>query len=158
MKSYRFATEKDIPLILKMIKELAIYEKAEERALATPEDVYENVFNNKVAHVIFALNDEGKEVGFALYFYNYSTWTGKKGLYLEDLFVLVEHRHQGFGKYLIKTLAKIAVEENCGRFEWQCLDWNQSSIDFYLSLGAVPMNGWTQYRLEGKAISDLINK
>ena len=158
MKRYREATEKDVLLIIGMIKELARYENAEEKAQASEEDILNNVIHNKHARVIFAINDEDKEVGFALFFYNFSTWTGKKGLYLEDLFVLEEYRKQGFGKFLIKTLGEIAIKEDCARFEWQCLDWNKPSIDFYLSLGAKPMNEWTQYRLEGKSLLNIVNK
>ena len=103
--------------------------------------------------MIFALED-GKEVGFALFFHNFSTFLGRRGLYLEDLFVLPEYRGKGYGKAILKKLANIALERNCGRMEWWCLDWNQPSIDFYKSLGAVSMDEWTVYRLTGETLEN----
>ncbi len=143
---YRYAEEKDSALILEFIKGIAVYEEMLELVVNTPEMIRDLLFVQKRAEVIFALED-GKEVGFALFFHNYSTFVGRSGLYLEDLFVWPEYRKKGYGKGLFKTLAKIAVERNCGRMEWTCLDWNKPSIDFYLSMGAVPMDEWTTYRL-----------
>ena len=110
--------------------------------------------DQKKAEVIFAM-EKGKEVGFALFFHNFSTFLGRAGLYLEDLFVLPEYRGKGYGKQILQKLAAIAVQRKCGRLEWLCLDWNQSSIDFYLSLGAEPMSDWTVYRFSGDTLQDL---
>ena len=145
---YRFATEADTGLILGFIKGLAEYEKMSDEVVADEELLKEWIFEKRTAEVIFALED-GKEVGFALFFHNFSTFLGRAGLYLEDLFIVPEHRGKGYGKGLLAVLANIAVERGCGRFEWICLDWNKSAIDLYLSLGAVPMEGWTVYRLTG---------
>lgn len=150
----RFAARDDIPLILSFIKELAEYEKMSDQVVADENLLTEWLFNKKTAEVIFAL-DDGKEVGFALFFYNFSTFLGKAGIYLEDLFVRREYRGRGYGKGLIKKLAAIAVERGCGRLEWCCLDWNNPSIDFYLSLGAKPMNEWTTYRCDGELLKNL---
>ena len=146
--AYRFAEEKDTALILHFIRELAEYEKMLDEVVATEELLREWIFEKKNAEVIFALEGD-KEVGFALFFHNFSTFLGRAGIYLEDLFVLPEHRGKGYGKGLLKTLAKIAVERGCGRLDWSCLDWNKPSIDFYLSLDAKPMDEWTVYRLAG---------
>ncbi|MBQ8763682.1 MAG: GNAT family N-acetyltransferase [Clostridia bacterium] len=151
MNVIRFATEKDTDLILGFIKGLAEYEKMENEVTATPELLKEWIFEKKKAEVIFAL-DNGKEVGFALFFHNFSTFLGKSGIYLEDLFVLPEYRGKGHGKALLKQLAKITVERGCGRLEWCCLDWNKPSIDFYLSLGAIPLDDWTIYRMTGETL------
>ena len=118
---------------------------------ATEALLEEWIFDRKKAQVLFALQ-EGKEVGIALYFYNFSTFLGRAGIYLEDLFVLPEYRGKGYGKGLLKKLAAIAVEEGCGRLEWSCLNWNRPSIDFYLAMGAVPMKEWTVYRLTGETL------
>lgn len=152
--TYRYATENDIGTILAFVRQLAVYEHMEDQVVAT-EDLYrEWLFEKGKAEVIFALEGE-KEVGIALFFHNFSTWLGRAGIYLEDLFVLPEYRGKGYGKGLLKQLAKIAVERGCGRLEWSCLDWNQPSIDFYLSLGAVPMDEWTVYRLTGDTLTNL---
>ncbi len=151
MKNIRFATEKDTDLILEFIKGLATYEKMENEVVATPELLKEWIFEKKKAEVIFAL-DNGKEVGFALFFHNFSTFLGRSGIYLEDLFVIPEYRGKGHGKALLKELAKITVERGCGRLEWCCLDWNRPSIDFYLSLGAKPLDDWTIYRMTGNEL------
>lgn len=153
----RYATRQDVPLILEFIKELAVYEKMLDEVVATPEILEEWLFNKQKAEVIFALN-EGKEVGFALFFHNFSTFLGRSGLYLEDLYVKPEFRGKGYGKGLLTELAKIAVERGCGRFEWVCLDWNQPGIDFYKKMGAVPMSNWTIYRMAGQTLSDLGSK
>ena len=112
------------------------------------------LFDKKAAEVLFAL-EEGKEVGFALFFHNFSTFLGRAGIYLEDLYVKPEYRGKGYGKALLKELARIAVERGCGRLEWSCLDWNQPSIDFYLSLDAKPMDEWTLYRAAGETLHKL---
>ncbi|KAF1303766.1 GNAT family N-acetyltransferase [Enterococcus saccharolyticus] len=151
---FRFATKEDVPLILTFIKELATYEKLLAEVVATEADLEKSLFEQKHAEVLFAVVD-GKEVGFALFFHNYSTFLGKAGLYLEDLYVTPEVRGQGIGKKLLKKLAQIALERDCGRLEWWCLDWNQTSIDFYLSLHAEPMNEWTSYRLTGENLKKL---
>ena len=156
--NYRFAEKKDAALILSFIKELADYEKMADQVVATEELLAEWVFEKKKAEVIFALSDDGKEVGFALFFHNFSTFLGRAGLYLEDLFVKPEYRGEGYGKGLLKALAEIAVERGCGRFEWWCLDWNTPSIDFYKSMGAVPMSDWTVYRIAGNTLEDLGKK
>ena len=151
---FRFAQEKDTALILYFIKELAKYEKMLDDVVATEEILKEWIFEKGKAEVIFALED-GVEVGFALFFHNFSTFLGRSGLYLEDLFVKPEFRGKGYGKALLKKLAQIAVERGCGRFEWSCLDWNKPSIDVYLSLGAKPMEDWTLYRLTGEALAKM---
>ncbi len=152
---YRFATENDIPLILEFIRELATYEKMLDEVVADEALLREWIFEKNRAEVIFALEDN-IEVGFALFFHNFSTFLGRAGIYLEDLFVLPEYRGKGYGKGMIKELARIAVERGCGRLEWACLDWNQPSIDFYLSLGAEPMKEWTVYRVAGQTLKDLV--
>ena len=152
--NYRTATEKDLNKILEFIKALAVYEKMENLVIATEKDLKEWLFEKGVARFIFALEGE-KEVGFALYFYNYSTFLGRAGIYLEDLFVYPEYRGKGYGKGLLKTLARFAKEENLGRVEWTCLSWNTPSIDFYLSLGAEKLDGWKLFRLSGENISKL---
>lgn len=145
---FRLATEQDAALILDFIKGLAAYEKMSDQVVATEELLREWIFEKQKAEVLFAM-ENGKEVGFALFFHNFSTFLGRAGIYLEDLFVLPEYRGRGHGKALIRALARIAVERGCGRLEWSCLDWNRPSIDFYLSLGAEPMDEWTVYRLTG---------
>ena len=151
---YRYATSNDVPLILEFIKELAIYEKMLDTVVASEELIYDWLFNKKIAEVIFAL-EENIEVGFALFFHNFSTFLGKGGIYLEDLYVKPDYRGKGYGKGLLRTLSKITVERNCGRLEWCCLNWNQPSIDFYLSIGAQPMDEWTTYRLTGETLEKL---
>ena len=152
--TFRFAQEKDTALILYFIKALAEYENMLDEVVATEEILREWLFEKEKAEVLFAVAD-GKEVGFALFFHNFSTFLGRAGLYLEDLFVLPEYRGKGYGKALLKKLAAIAVERGCGRLEWCCLDWNKPSIDFYLSLGAQPLSDWTTYRVTGKTLSQL---
>ena len=147
----RFATKEDADKILYFINQLAKYENMENDVIATEELLEEWIFDKKKAEVIFAV-DNGKEVGFALFFHNFSTFLGRAGIYLEDLFVLEEYRGKGYGKGLLKELARITVERGCGRLEWSCLDWNKPSIDFYKSLGAVPMDEWTVYRLTGETL------
>lgn len=151
---FRFAEEKDVPLILQFIKDLAEYEHMLDEVVATEALLTEWIFQKEKAEVIFVLED-GQEVGFALFFHNFSTFLGRAGIYLEDLYVKPEYRHKGYGKGLLKKLAQIAVERGCGRLEWWCLDWNQPSIDFYLSLGAEPMEDWTVYRIAGDTLQKL---
>ena len=150
----RYANEKDCALILEFIKGLADYEKMSDEVVATEQLLREWIFEKKKAEVIFAC-ENGKEVGFALFFHNFSTFLGRAGIYLEDLYVMPEYRKRGYGKALLKKLASIAVERGCGRLEWSCLDWNKPSIDFYLSLGAVPMSDWTVYRVTGDTLKTL---
>lgn len=144
---YRKANENDVVLILHFIKAIAEYEKMSDEVVATEELLYDWLFEKRIAEVIFAMED-GLEVGFALFFHNFSTFLGRGGIHLEDLYVYPEYRGKGYGKGLIQELAKIATKRGCGRIEWTCLNWNKPSIDFYLSLGATPMNDWTIYRLD----------
>ena len=150
---YRYATEQDVDKVLFFIKGIAKYEKMSDEVVADEALLKEWIFEKKSAEVIFAMED-GKEVGFALFFHNFSTFVGRAGLYLEDLFVLPEHRKKGYGKKLFQQVAKIAVERGCGRMEWCCLNWNQPSIDFYRSFGARPMSDWTTYRLAGETLEN----
>ena len=152
--TFRFAERSDCALILDFIRRLAEYEHLEHEVAATEELLAEWIFDKHSAEVLFAVVD-AKEAGFALFFPNYSTFLGRAGLYLEDLFVLPEYRRCGIGSALFRKLAQIAVERGYGRFEWWCLDWNKASIDFYLSLGAVPMSDWTVYRVTGTALAEL---
>lgn len=152
--TFRFAEAADTPLILEFIKKLADYEHMLDQVVADEATLADQLFHRKNAQVLFALED-GKEVGFALFFHNFSTFLGRAGIYLEDLYVLPEYRGKGYGKALLKKLARIAVERGCGRLEWWCLDWNRPSIDFYLSLGAEPMADWTVYRLTGKTLEEM---
>ncbi|MFI3244177.1 MAG: GNAT family N-acetyltransferase [Akkermansia sp.] len=154
---YRQAREGDVPLILHFIEQLADYERMSDDVVATPELLHEWLFEKKVAEVIFAVAD-GQEVGMALFFHNFSTFLGRGGIYLEDLFVLPEQRGKGYGKGLLIELAKLATQRGCGRLEWCCLNWNQPSIDFYRSLNAIPMDEWTTYRLTGDALTALAQK
>ena len=151
---FRYAERKDGGLILKFIKDLAKYEKMENEVIATEALLKEWIFDKQKAEVIFALKD-GKEVGFALFFHNFSTFLGRAGIYLEDLYVMPKHRGFGYGRAILRKLAQIAVERGCGCLEWWCLDWNKPSIDFYLSLGAEPMSDWTAYRIAGDTLNKL---
>lgn len=151
---YRQATEGDEATILHFIQQLADYERMSDDVVATPELLHEWLFGKKVAEVIFAVAD-GQEVGMALFFHSFSTFLGRGGIYLEDLFVLPEQRGKGYGKGLLIELAKLAKQRGCGRLEWCCLNWNRPSIDFYLSLQAIPMDEWTTYRLTGDALTEL---
>ncbi len=152
--TFRYAEKKDCGLILHFIRQLASYERMLDEVVATEELLKEWIFEQKKAEVIFACED-GQEIGFALFFHNFSTFLGRAGIYLEDLYVLPEYRNKGYGKAILKKLAQIAVERGCGRLEWWCLDWNQPSIEFYLSLGAEPMKDWTVYRITGDTLKDL---
>ena len=152
--TFRFAKEEDCALILRFIRGLAAYEKMSDQVAATEELLREWIFEKKKAEVLFVC-DGDTEVGFALFFHNFSTFLGRAGIYLEDLFVLPEHRGKGYGKALLRRLAQITVERGCGRLEWSCLDWNTPSIAFYRSLGAVQMEDWTTYRLTGETLEEL---
>ena len=149
--TFRAAQAGDENRILFFIKELAKYEKMEDEVVATPQLLRAWIFERQKAEVIFPVID-GKEIGFALFFHNFSTFLGRAGLYLEDLFILPEYRGKGYGKATLKELARIAVSRGCGRLEWWYLDWNRPSIDFYLSLGAQPMDEWTTNRLTGETL------
>lgn len=152
--TFRAAVRKDVPLIYQMICDLAAYENLLGEVVCDEAILEDWLFDRQRAEVIFAMIDN-KEVGFALFFHNFSTFLGRSGLYLEDLYVLPEYRHQGVGTTLFKELARIAVERECGRMEWWCLDWNQASIDFYKGLGAEAMEDWTVYRLSGDTLHRL---
>ena len=154
---FRYAQKEDAGLILDFIKELAEYEKMSDEVVATEELLTEWIFEKKKAEVIFAVED-GKEVGFALFFHNFSTFLGRAGIYLEDLFVLPEYRKKGYGKALLKYLAKFALESGFGRMEWACLNWNTPSIDFYLKMGAKRMVDWNIYRLQDETLKDIQEK
>ena len=153
--TFRNAEEQDCGKILYFIKQLAGYEKMEDQVVATEEILREWIFEKKKAEVIFGCFD-GKEIGFAVFFHNFSTFLGRAGIYLEDLFVLPEYRGRGFGKAFLVKLAETALERGCGRLEWACLDWNEPSIEFYKSLGAVPMDDWTVYRADGETMRKMV--
>ena len=152
--TFRFAAAEDCSLILDFIRQLALYEKMADQVVADEALLREWIFDRGKAEVLFAMEGD-REVGFALFFHNFSTFLGRAGLYLEDLFVLPEYRGRGYGKALLRKLGAIAVERGCGRLEWSCLDWNRPSIDFYRSLGAVPMEAWTTYRVSGETLQAL---
>lgn len=155
MLTIRPATPDDVPLIKQFIRDLAEYERAPEQAVATEEDLLRDGFGPHPKYRCVLAFWEGQPAGFAFFFYNYSTWQGQPGLYLEDLFVKPVFRGKGIGKALLLHLAKIAVDENCGRFQWQVLDWNTPAIDFYKSLGAQVMKEWLTMRVEGENIRKL---
>lgn len=152
--NFRNAERKDIALILQFIRELAEYEKLLDEVVADEATLEEWIFDKQKAEVLFALEGE-EEIGFALFFHNFSTFLGRAGIYLEDLYVKPEYRGKGYGKAILKKLAAIAVERGCGRLEWWCLDWNTPSIEFYRSLGAEAMDDWTVYRITGETLSIL---
>jgi GNAT superfamily N-acetyltransferase len=145
----------DAQLILDMITELAVYEKLVHEVVATRADIERSLFGADATATAVICMMDAKPIGYAIYFFNYSTWLGKNGLYLEDLYVSPLYRKHGAGKALLKHLARIAVDNGCGRFEWSVLDWNQLAIDFYRSLGAKPLDGWVGYRLTGEALRAL---
>jgi len=150
----RFANQEDISIILDFIKELAQYEKMADQVTANEEILRKTLFVEKRAEVIFC-EYKSQPVGFALFFHNYSTFLAKPGIYLEDLFVYPTMRRKGIGKKLLVFLAKLAIERDCGRLEWWCLDWNKSAIDFYLKIGAKPMCDWTVYRVDTEGLKML---
>ena len=153
-RTVRFATPADVPTILQLIRELAEYEHAADQVVATEDMLRAEIFERGHAEVLLA-EEDGQTAGFALFFHSFSTWLGRAGIYLEDLFVRPEFRGRGHGKALLVQLARIARERGCGRLEWACLNWNQPSIDFYLSLGAQRMDIWNTYRLEGDTLNAL---
>lgn len=144
----------DVNLILDLIKEIATYEKMLSEVVATEESLTKSLFENKEATVLL-VEAAGTIIGYVIYFFNYSTFIGRKGFYLEDIYLKEEYRGRGYGKEIFKTMGSIAYEENCERMEWTCLNWNTPSINFYKSLGAVPMSEWTVYRLTGDKIKEL---
>jgi len=148
----RKATAHDAALILNFITALAVYEKAEHEVLATESDICNSLFGEDATAHCLVCSIKEQPVGFAVYFFNYSTWLGKSGLYLEDLYILPEHRGSGAGSALLKYLAAVAVARGCGRFEWSVLDWNEPAIRFYESLGAKPQDEWITYRLTAEAM------
>jgi GNAT superfamily N-acetyltransferase len=156
----RFATEADIDVIGQLIRGLAVYEKLEHEVSWTPEQLRHNLFGpRRYAEVLLAEDDAtGQVVGFGLFFHNFSTFLGKPGIYLEDLFVWPEHRGKGWGKALLRELARLAIERDCGRLEWWVLDWNYPSIAFYKSMGATAMNEWTVFRVAGAALERLAGR
>ena len=155
--SIRFAAREDIPTILGFIRALAAYEKMEDQVIADETLLETWIFEKRKAEVLLAFEGD-TPVGFALFFHNFSTWLGRAGIYLEDLFVLPEYRGRGYGKLLLKRLARIAVQRGCGRLEWVCLDWNEPSIAFYKSVGATALDEWTTYRVTGDALLALASR
>ena len=155
--SIRFAAREDVPTILEFIRALAAYEKMEDQVIADETLLETWIFEKRKAEVLLAFEGD-TPVGFALFFHNFSTWLGRAGIYLEDLFVLPEYRGRGYGKQLLKRLARIAVQRGCGRLEWACLDWNEPSIAFYKSVGATALDEWTTYRVTGDALLALASR
>ena len=153
----RPARPKEAGLFLEFIKKLDVYSKCADEVVADETTVYHSLFVERSAEVVFA-EEDGAVVGFALFFHNFSTFVGRKGLYLEDLFIIPEKRGRGYGKALLKHLAKIAVERHCGRMEWICLDWNEPALKVYRSIGAVPMDEWTVQRLDEGALKRFAGK
>lgn len=156
--SLRFATVEDVPLILKLIRGLAEYERLASEAVVTEDGLRKSLFGERPQAEVIIAELGGQPAGFALFFHNFSTFLGKHGLYLEDLFVFPEFRGHGIGRALMARLARIAVERDCGRFEWWVLDWNAPAIGFYESLGARPMSDWTVYRLTGEPLARLADE
>ncbi len=150
----RNAEEKDIPVIYELIKELAVYEKMEDKLIATEEILKESLFSKKAAEIAIA-EYNGLPAGYAMYFYNFSSFIGKPGLYLEDIYIRPQYRGRGYGKSILSYLAELAVKKDCWGMEWTCLDWNEPSIRFYESIGAVHHEGWRIYRLKGEALVNL---
>lgn len=153
----REAIPEDSQIIFDFIMELAIYEKLPNAVKTTVKEIKDSIFAPNSTVKALICEEDGKAIGYAVYFYNYSTWLGKKGIYLEDLYVSEAKRGKGAGKAMIKYLAKKAISENCGRFEWACLDWNTPSREFYESFGAVALNEWIGYRLEGETLEKFAN-
>ena len=148
----RQARPEDAVAIYDMIYELAVYEKAPEEVVTTPDEIRKTLFGADSKTEALVAEYAGHAVGYAVFFTSYSTWLGRNGIYMEDLYVSPEYRSKGAGKALLKNIAQCAVERHCGRLEWSVLDWNQSAIDFYLSIGAVPQSEWVRYRLDGEAL------
>jgi len=158
MINIRAATLEDAPLLLDFIMELAIYEKAADQVVATPERIRDSLFGTDAKAKALVCLVDNKPAGYAVYFYSYSTWLGSNGLYLEDVYVTPAFRGRGAGKAMLRFLARIAVEQKCERFEWSVLDWNTPAIEFYQALGAEPLNEWIRYRLTGEALLRLAGK
>ena len=152
--TFRYAEETDMGLLLQFVKELAEYERLLVEVVATEDTLLESLFEKKAAGAFFAVVD-GTEVGFCVFYYNFSSFVGRAGIFIEDIYVKPEHRGRGYGKAMMKKVAQMAVEQGCGRMEWSCLDWNEPSIRFYLSLGATPMDEWTVYRMAGDALKGM---
>jgi len=152
--TFRHADQTDMGLLLRFIKELAVYEKLLDEVVATEDTLLEWLFEKKAAGAFFAVVD-GTEVGFCVFYYNYSSFVGRAGIFIEDIYVKPEYRGHGYGKAIMKKVAQMATEEGCGRVEWSCLDWNEPSIRFYRSLGARPMDEWTVYRMAGDTLKDM---
>ena len=153
--SIRKATQQDAELIMRFIIELAVYEKAEHEVVTSANELRRTLFGeDSKAHALIC-DIDGEPAGYAVYFFNYSTWLGRNGIYLEDVYVTPRYRGRGAGKALLKHVAGIAVENDCGRFEWSVLDWNTPAIEFYQSVGASPQDEWTIYRITGEALSKL---
>lgn len=150
----RAATAADAPLLHELVTALAVYEREPQAVEASVEDLRASLFGDGATAHALVCEVRGEAVGFAVYFFNYSTWLGRNGLYLEDLFVRPEHRGHGAGLALLRHLARLAVEQGCGRFEWSVLDWNQPAIEFYRAAGARAMDEWTIYRMQGQALAD----
>lgn len=153
----RPAQPKETGLVLEFIKKLAAYEKCSDEVVADETTLYQSLFVEKAAEVVFA-EEDGVIIGFALFFHNFSTFVGRKGLYLEDLFIIPEKRGLGYGKAILKYLADIAVERNCGRMEWICLDWNAPSLAFYRSIGAFPLDEWTVQRMTEERVKAFVKE
>ena len=153
----RQARRSDVPVLMNMILELAEYEKLTDQVTATEKSLTEWIFDEVKAEALLA-EENGAPVGYAIYFHNFSSFAGRAGVFLEDLYVRPAARKKGCGKALIRRVAAITRERGCVRLEWNCLDWNRSSIAFYRALGAVPLDAWTTYRLDGQALSDLAGK
>ncbi|MBO9621464.1 MAG: GNAT family N-acetyltransferase [Sphingomonas sp.] len=153
----RPSTPADVPLILRLVRELAEYEREPDAVVATEAMLHDALFERRFAEAVIAEKD-GEAVGFALFFHNFSTWTGKPGIYLEDLYVTPEARGGGAGKALLRHIAGLALDRGCGRFEWAVLDWNQPAIDFYRAMGAAPMDEWTVQRVTGDALVRLAGR
>lgn len=151
---FRFAAREDVPRILSFIRELADYEGMLDQVVATEELLEEWLFDREKAEVLLG-SCQGKDVGFALFFHNFSTFLGRGEIYLEDLYVRPEYRGRGFGRGFLNRLAALAAERGCGRLEWWCLDWNKPSIDFYLEMGAEAMSDWTVYRITGERLKEM---
>ena len=151
----KHATRAEVPLILQLIRELADYERAPDYAVATEAQLDKVLFGENPSAEVILAREGAEPVGFAVYFFNFSTWLGQPGLYLEDLFVRPAHRGKGYGRLLLARLAQIARERDCGRMEWAVLEWNEPAIEFYKKLGAKPMEDWTVFRLTSDGIGDL---
>lgn len=153
----RPATEEDIGIIYELIRELAVYEKMEDKVITTQETLKDSLFKRKVAETLIAEVD-GLPAGYAIYFYNFSSFIGKPGLYLEDIYIRPDYRGRGYGKKTLSYLADLAIKKDCWGMEWTCLDWNEPSIRFYESIGAVHHQGWRIYRLRDKALLEMANQ